>query len=211
MPRSRHAVLLYAAIAAIPLTLSGIAPTLLVLPSGLFVPHYIPGSNLRARITEYQRQSTTAALRILSPASAVVVAPTGPEHEHSTLRPTIEPIPISFPHTSPPPSLPALDVDERRIAKIQRELASLHARDDAAPMSQPPQLPNTAPTSLPIASRSPPHDLSSQTYRLPAASQRPTDILGHAPPTAPPDFYQMHSSSLRAPDNAAIASTTVYA
>ncbi|KAJ7312504.1 hypothetical protein DFH08DRAFT_822238 [Mycena albidolilacea] len=154
-----------------------------VLPSGLFVPHYIPGSNLRARITEYQRQSTTAALPILSPASAVVAAPTGPEHKHSTLRPTTEPIPISSPHTSPPPSLPALDVDEHRITEIQRELASLRTHDDAAPMSQPLQLPNTAPTS-PIASRSPPHDLSSQTYHLPAASQRPTDIPGYAPPTA---------------------------
>ncbi|KAJ7889105.1 hypothetical protein B0H14DRAFT_3712435 [Mycena olivaceomarginata] len=117
-----------------------------VLPSGLFVPHHIPGLNLRTRITEYHRQSITvtspapslapfvSATPVPSPTSAAQFTST-PSHESALLRPsssTAGSVSNTSPHNSfstSPSSPPVLDPDE--ITEIERELASLRAEPPA--------------------------------------------------------------------------------
>ncbi|KAJ7903883.1 hypothetical protein B0H13DRAFT_2335085 [Mycena leptocephala] len=169
-----------------------------VLPSGLFVPHHIPGLNLRTRITEYHRQSITvtspapslapfvSATPVPSPTSAAQFTST-PSHESALLRrssSTAGSVSNTSPHnsfsTSPSPP-PVLDPDEIRITEIERELASLRAEPPAVVSTSQPS--NTAPTSSPALTEVP-HNLSHpQSYRYWPDSQRPNDIPGYAPPT----------------------------
>ncbi|KAJ7114715.1 hypothetical protein C8R44DRAFT_740090 [Mycena epipterygia] len=177
-----------------------------VLPSGLFVPHHIVGSNLRSRITAYHRRlADTASTSPIAPASTP--SPTSPFRSPSPLSPsTDKPRTVSMKSefTAPPSSAATndsipnlsqpllrpstspidLDPDEIRMAELQREVAALESRRNTsasitpAPESPPPS--PTTPTSSPAHTERRPDLSTPPTYRLPVTSA--DQIAGYAPP-----------------------------
>ncbi|KAJ7089574.1 hypothetical protein C8R44DRAFT_892263 [Mycena epipterygia] len=182
-----------------------------VLPSGLFVPHHIPGSNLRSRIAEYNRQLASAASSVPSSATPVVFAtapsPTPPVHSEELRTDSIQPQLAALPSSSPAnesfssvtplvndsfhPSTPRAkpDPDEIRLSQLKREIDAFESRRAAAsitPASEPP-LPSAAASFSPIAPPSlPVHSELRSDLSTPPTYRLPVtsadQIAGYAPP-----------------------------
>ncbi|KAF7372013.1 Transposon Tf2-12 polyprotein [Mycena venus] len=129
-----------------------------VLPSGLYVPHSVPGPNLRNRIVTCLRQNPNAARSPLFTPSAAApcpAVPPSPSSSNSTVLRVVPATPALSPSLRTPTSS-TVDPDKARIAEIEREIATLRARCPAVsstPSSEPlqPTLSSTSST-LPAAS-----------------------------------------------------------
>ncbi|KAJ7028932.1 hypothetical protein C8F04DRAFT_1265497 [Mycena alexandri] len=164
----------------------------IVLPSGLFVPHRIPGPDLRARINAWHMENPVNCAPVLhSPdvVSAPRSHPTSSPTSHSSRAPDSA-APAPSPTRSIAPTLPT----QSRIAVLEAELAALRSRVPRAPASHEPRvapLSNYPAPSRPSLSRSTsqPHStIAPQIQPVFAAEVR--DFAAPAFPSTVPASFQ---------------------